>query len=74
MAITDKITGEKIEIRRFCLTMAKDKRDIIQNAIELCKTICRNEGQEISDSRSLEFITEEFRQNHQDDINIIREV
>jgi len=36
--------------------MIKEKRDIIKKAIDKCKADCRKEGQEISDSRALEFV------------------
>ena len=45
--------------------MGKDKRDIIQQALDTCKAICLKDGQNIDDSRALEFIAIEFIQQHQ---------
>ena len=53
------VYGER-EIRTFKLTMLKEKRDIIQQAIEKCKKECRKDGQDITDSRALELICGDY--------------
>jgi hypothetical protein len=69
-----KENGQEIEIRCLKLTMSKEKRDIIQNAIDLCKSIARKEGQAIDDSRALEFIAAEFLSTYQNEVNPIKEI
>jgi hypothetical protein len=64
MSIKDK-DGSVVEIRRFCLTMSKEKRDIVLMAINTCKDIALNDGQVIDDSRALELVCAEFLSTYQ---------
>ena len=54
--------------------MSRDKRDIIQGAITLCKHIALKEGQQIDDSRALEFICAEFLSGYQQEVKPIQEI
>jgi len=70
MSIKDKVTGEVIEIRTLKFTLPKDTRDFVQGILDMYKELCwREYGQEINNNKALEFMAEEIRQLHQDELS-----